>query len=235
MQINSFGPRILVILLVVILQSWAKPTLAADQTTTLPLDGTGQQTKKGSNGVSYPVNEVEVGTENSDKRKSAKAEQDWSSYLGAVEVGGQYPMLLGLMSQELFPSYGFHVAVQLNLLRQFKTGLFVGFQNFTVPGDNTASFQLMPVLLKCGVEGQTGVEWIHSVTNVGVGMAFGWLNTQASASWHVNAYFSAQVEPGLEFLISDQFRFVAHIPVTYIVGSTSMGYLGYDGGLKFVF
>ena len=195
--------------------------LAVDETTVLPLDGSGIPN-------SYPVPQ-------GSNHSKAKSDSNSTPIISAVEVGFELPVILGQMSQNFNPSFGMHGSVYFHFFDEFRNGIYFGYQNFPVRADTTSAFRIMPILAQIGVEGKTGLDWLKPTFDLGVGGAFGWLNTLNSASIHVNGYFAFQFQPGLEFQVYDQFVITTHVPILYIVGTKVLPYLAYDAGLKFNF
>ena len=179
----------------------------------------------------YPVPQYTTPAYSQPTRSSLSRSEE-QPFFGGFEVGAQYPSVMGLMGQGFKGGIGFHSAFNFNVLGDLRTALYVGYQNMPLRVDATTSFRVIPILAQIGFEGKTTFDWLYTSFDLGIGGALGWLNIPGATDFSPSGYFAAQIQPGFEVVITDAVSFVFHMPVLYLFGKRTMGYLAYDGGVK---
>ncbi len=110
----------------------------------------------------------------------------------------------------------------------------VGFQTFAVKTDTSISFRVVPVLLGLEVRGRVYSD-LKSTLALAAGGSFGFLNIPNATNLKVGGYFTAQVKPGLEWDMSNDFALVGRMPLTFIMASTYMSYIAGELGVRMRF
>lgn len=143
-----------------------------------------------------------------------------------------YPVAIGVMGQNFNSNLGFGAAIFIDpiLDPRINNFLSVGYESFTLKADKKTSLRLIPILVGIELPGKI-FDDLHSTFGLAGGGTVAYLNVTNAQTINMNGYFTVQVKPGLTYDASQSFNIYMRMPVTFVIGSSSMSNIAYTAGV----
>jgi hypothetical protein len=143
------------------------------------------------------------------------------------------PVAVGVAGQGLTTKFGVSAQLYMSpmLDDSLNNFLMVGYDSFRLRADSVATLHL--INFGYGVEFQpTPGKTFNPMLGVLVGGSYAMIAVPDSFTFNGKAYFLAQLRPGLDINV-DGFSIVFQAPISWIVGTSNMSYIGYSIGARF--
>ncbi len=148
----------------------------------------------------------------------------------------EYPIAVGSIAQNFASNLGVGSTLTLDpvLADELTNYLSVSYASFTLESDHLSSFRLIPLIAGIGLPGKVA-DGLTTEIGIGIGAAISFVNAPGATSYRSYGYFAGQFRAKVEYEIASGVSIFFRVPVTYIVGRTSMSYLAYTVGAGFQF
>ncbi len=153
-----------------------------------------------------------------------------------IDAALEYPVAVGSIAQNFRSNFGFGSTLTLDpvLADELTNYLSVSYASFTLESDPASSFRLVPLIAGIGLPGKIA-DGLTTEIGIGIGAAISYVNAPGATSYRSYGYFAGQFRAKVEYEIASGISIFFRMPVTYIVGRTSMSYLAYTVGAGFQF
>jgi hypothetical protein len=153
-----------------------------------------------------------------------------------LAVSADYPVAAGTSGQGFSSNAGASLSLYLDPLLDPKINNFIsaGYRSFTIRADGESAYRIIPVLVGLELPGKVSEE-VKVNFAAAVGGSVTYVSVPNSSTTQTTTYFTAQIKPGIEWDVAQDFAIRADVPITYLIASKSFSFLAYALGIQYDF